>query len=301
MREVLNRGLSRLKTLVSAQVSLMLVAVVTGLTAARDTPFVQDLTDTSAGDMLLGFLTMRLSPPAGGVLRLYVVLLILALCLYPLLTRGRLGLVLAVSLALYAWAQVDPAATGFTDMSGTIGITWAGWQLPFVLALLVGWTWETRGWGRWLRAHPGAAVLVGLAGLFCARELEATWPATTEHMTFGPGRALAAFSFCLAGYGALTAVSRLSERWLSAPATLGARSLDAYVIQAVVCTTLPAYLAFDRASSANLVLAAITLLGCWAWAEARRHAGAPWPTARFLVTAGRLGPQRHLDRRPSGR
>jgi hypothetical protein len=232
-----------------------------------------DLHTTEA--LIFHAVTMTLAPPSGSVLRLYVVLLLLALGAYALLSRDRWKTLLGLSLALYALAQVFPAQTSFRAFDAqTLGASWAGWQLLFFGAMLFGWHWKSMDVPGWLAKCYWATLAASAAVIAAAPALSGSMPALFDKVTFAPGRTIVAFAVVCFLYQLLTAALRVAPSWLYRPVEMiGRRSLDAYIVQASVAVILPSFISYS-ATAAQFIAVAV-LAACWGWAELRDRRGTP--------------------------
>ncbi|WP_129339720.1 OpgC domain-containing protein [Cellulomonas endophytica] len=284
LRSVQVKTARRLGLIYVAQVAITLVALAMVPLARLQHENLPPVEGSGPVEVVARVLGLALAPPVGSVLRLYIVILALAMLAYWLLRRGLPLVVLGGSLALYVVGQVAPQWTSFTANDGvTRGASWAGWQLLFMLTLLVGWHWRqwdvpallrTRRWA-WL----GGSVLVIVA----AEVLGPRLPGLYEKVTLGPGRIVTAFAVVVLLYVLLDVVLAavpLARTLLRPVERIGQRSLDSYIIQAVVIVLLLSFVTFSTSGLVGTALALGILGLCWGWAELRR-----WRSARSVRPA----------------
>lgn len=261
LRAVEVRTLRRLGLLYVAQFAISLLAV---LVVQRDRLVSPDTT----GEVVLGLVTMQIAPSVGNILRMYVVFFCLALPAYWMLSRGRAALLLCCSFALYVLgAFVAPEYTTFTrDLTNAEGYSWAGWQLLFFSALVVGWYWESHDLLGRLQRHAWPVLGIA-AGVLVVTRIGYHWvPSWFDKGTFAPARILVA-------YGAVAFLVVLVELLLArVPRPLfrplestGRRSLDSYLIHAAIGIVAVAGLGLPRGD----LLAFTAFAVCWGWAELR--------------------------------
>lgn len=270
---VLRKTGTRIAVIYVAQMALVLIGVAMLLLGRRRHANIPPTQGRDVAELIVSALTMSLAPPVGSVLRLYVILLLLAMGAYWLLMRGEWGAVLAASFGLYGLGMLVREHTSFVAFDGvTRGANWAMWQLLFISALVLGWQWERikaadilrrRRWWVLLGYPLVFVVLSGVGRRF--------WLA--EKIDFSLPRMLVAYVTLAFLYVAVEQLSRLVPRAVTRPVELiGQRSLDSYIIQACVATVVPSYVAFGPDSTTALLLAVGVLAMCWAWAALRsRH------------------------------
>lgn len=275
----------RLLVLYVAQVVISLAAVATAtllsgweyFLVARlpgDAPFFQQL---------WWALTLRFLPGGGNILVVYLVLMTFAFAVVPLLMRGRWTWVLAASGALYGVSQVAPAWWMYLNAAPDGGPiqNWAAWQVLFIPAMVLGWQWEQWQVRRRLDAAlPRLAAVTVLVGVLLAHGLwieRWLWqaPELLGKVELGPLRALASWLVVACVYAVFGRLLQWMRRdWLRPLVSVGTRSLDAYVIQAVALLAIPTLFAprpWGAVLSTLIVLAIFAT--CWGWAEFRRHRG----------------------------
>jgi hypothetical protein len=224
-------------------------------------------------EIIGGVLSMNIAPPGGDVLRLYVVFLLLATGAYVLLARGRWLLVLATSGGIAVLGYAFPHATSFSLFGGAPSASWAGWQLLFFSALVLGWHWERLNAADWLTRN-GVRVMIGsILIVVGTAALSLFWPHDEllfSKYTFPPGRILTAYAVVAALYVVATWISRLQVFQLLRPLYMaGQRSLDSYAIQSVATTVVVGIIGLHSTSLAAQGAALGVIVLCWAWAEAR--------------------------------
>ncbi|UQE76402.1 OpgC domain-containing protein [Gordonia sp. PP30] len=280
-----HRLAQRLLVLYVAQVTISLAAVAVGLVlSGRD---FRTITNLPAGEPLVQqvwwALTLRFLPGGGSILVVYLVLMTLAFAILPALARGAWAAVLAVSGALYVYSQVAPAWWMYLNSSPDGGPVqnWLAWQVLFVPAMVLGWKWHDWQLPARLDASFGvlAATTVAVGALLYTGlhgpRLLARAPELIGKVDLGPLRALVAWLAVITVYAAFRQVQRRTRRdWLAPLATVGARSLDAYVIQAVALLAIPVLVVFRPWGPGVSTLIVLAVFGaCWGWARFRQRAG----------------------------
>jgi len=229
--------------------------------------------------------TLRINPPASSILALYVVMGAIGMIAVAFLRAGRpLGAV-AVSLGIYACAWRFPAQTTFPERAFVPGyVNWAAWQALFVAALVVGWHWDgarlrrIRRSRRWWAGAAVASVALAAGGHAVVHHRAAAGSALQPVLDglFGNGRlGVGAIGFAFAAvltlYRGAEAALRLTwgARLLAPLTQLGRRSLDCYVLIAVVALAAPAIAGYRPDQGAGQLVAAAALVGCLAWTAAR--------------------------------
>ncbi|MFS0703550.1 OpgC domain-containing protein [Cellulomonas sp. 179-A 9B4 NHS] len=262
----------RIGVIYVAQVSLGLLALAVAAVATTEHRNVHPA-GTSTAEAVWRVLTLQAAPPAGSVLRLYVVLLALAMLAYVLLARGRWVAVLAGSAALYGVGYLVPQVTSFRSYSGELGANWATWQLLLVVALVVGWHWAPARIGERLLARPLLVTAVTGALVAAAWAGERVAPALYDKTMFGPARVLNAFAVVTLLFVVVSRLLEVLPRAAFRPIeVIGTRSLDSYVIQAGVAVVVPSFVVGWTDVALGVALATLAL--CWGWAELRRWR--PW-------------------------
>lgn len=266
----------RARLLYLTHVAAVLLALASGLVVAHSHPL--------DGHALLATLTLQLNPVNVNILSLYVVLLLLAVPATALLRRGRLGWLGVASAALYVVGQVAPVVTTL-PADGPLEFNWAAWQLLFLSALAVGWTWRTHGLQARVQSPRVVAVATGGLVVVVAAGLAATLLDRAEPVAgwvfdkgdAGPGRVLLAWlAFVVLYRCTALATARLPRPLLAPLEVVGRRSLDSFVILTVGTLLVAAVLPVDRSRvvSVAIAVAALVAMGVWAWSRDR------WTAAR---------------------
>lgn len=237
----------------------------------------------SWGDGLLWAVTMRYLPSGGNILLLYMLLLISALALFPLLMRNWWPAVLGASAALYAYSQFhSPDWFYLTSSSAGDPIqNWAAWQFMFVPAVVVGWNW--RRWqvadriARYLPWLIVASVVLWLVLHYGIddgplRKMESEF---ADKVDFAPARALGAWLLIPTVYGMFAQLLKWWHHdWLRPLVMTGTRSLDSYVLQSIALVIVPIHVAHRPWDTTTTTMVALLVFGaCWGWAELRRGLG----------------------------
>lgn len=228
-------------------------------------------------------LTLRYLPSGGNILLMYLILMVIATGAIALLVRGLWPVVAAASVALYVSSQAWPSSWMMIHSAPDwYGVqNWAAWQIVFMLALVVGWQWES--WRIPDRIDVALPVLiaVSLALAFTIQDVirsEGLLPHASfliDKVYLGPVRVVASFLVVTTLYGVFVRVLRWARSDVLRPlVSTGARSLDAYVIQATCLLVIPAVLIERPWSQALAICVALAVYAvCWAWAEARTRFG----------------------------
>jgi hypothetical protein len=303
----LGRVLRRIRMIYVANAAITFLAIVVGtfLSAHTEMPSAHRYGWSMS---LLRVLLVAFNPPA-SVLGLYVFLMLGALGALTLLARRRTGLLLALSVVAYVGARLSHLDTSLAGHGQGGQFHVAGWQLLFVLGMVLGWHWRDRHLGRLLlerRVQVPALVLV--VALTCLAHLVGhgvTSAAVATRLssffdkpTLAPGVLLFAVAILTVGYGAATwAVRSPVDRWLAPVTTIGRHSLDSYVIAMFATIVIPAVLGFRESGLFAQELAVAVLLAAYTWARFRErdrsHRGEvphPAATADCLTAEGSLPP-----------
>ncbi|MFT3899679.1 MAG: OpgC domain-containing protein [Gordonia sp. (in: high G+C Gram-positive bacteria)] len=297
----------RMVVLYLCQGVICVAAVAAGLAGFWDLIKLRPVNDWWEGLGLSALL--RYLPGGGDILLMYLVFMGIAALLLPVLRRGYGWAVLVGSVALYIVAQVLSAHAYSPDWfyiasspgkewiahpnwsdwwtiafgehhskDGKIQ-NWAGWQIMFFPALVLGWYWRRYRIDEWLiRRLPWllAAATVGWFALYFSFKA-GPWhhiePKVGDKTNFRWGRVFSSWIVVLTLYAIFgRIVPHLHKRnWLRPFIMTGARSLDSFVIQALLMIVIPIYVV-DRPFSAPAATAVVLgVFGiCWAWAEFRR-------------------------------
>jgi hypothetical protein len=241
--------------------------------------------DTLGGPLpaALASLSLRFSPHFTSILSLYVVLLLLALVAVVGLRFRRPSLVITGSVLLYVAGYLWPALFTFSVQPGVPGpVNWATWQLLFMVALVVGWHWQSARI-RWALTSRGlfwlaASLVLGLSVLgwritHGARPDWATavFRAFTEG-TLAPGTIVMAFAAVLVGYRVCRRLVRVAWPGVSPIARIGRRSLDCYLILSTAVIVLPSVYAYPPAGivAVGVAFDVLALMFLWCLLRDRR-------------------------------
>ncbi|WP_415678375.1 OpgC domain-containing protein [Tsukamurella hominis] len=226
-------------------------------------------------------ITMRYLPAGGEILVLYFVLMCGALVLIPLLHRNWWAPIVAVSAGLYVWAILAPPSWFLLPNDSPAGATanWAAWQALFVPALVVGWKWQD--WkvdAHIKRPRVLVTLLIGTAAVYVAGRAVTRLAADDvlgAKIDFGPARIVAAWVVLPAVLAVLTVLLQYGwfERVAHPFVMVGTRSLDSYVLQAVLLITIPIVLIQPWGPARATLLTLAVFAACWAWAEFRKWSG----------------------------
>ncbi|ANY23135.1 OpgC domain-containing protein [Gordonia terrae] len=270
----------RIVVLYLCQLVIALVAVAAALAGHRWLTLLLPVDGWADGIRLA--LTMQYLPSGGNILLLYMVLLISAFGLFPLLRRGWWIWVLAASLGLYVFSLIySPGWFYLSAYQAAPHIqNVAGWQIMFVPALVIGWNWST--WkvpefvDRWLVAIVVVALAVALFFHFGIDH--GPWahlePYVADKLDFRPARAIGAYLAIPAVYGLFRLLLKWWHHdWLRPLVMTGTRSLDSYVIQAIALVVVPIHIAHRPWNSVTMdAVALLVFAACWGWAEFRHVA-----------------------------
>ncbi len=192
--------------------------------------------------------TMQYLPSGGNILLLYMVLMVSAFALFPLLQRGWWAWTVAASLALYALSLVWSPGLVLRQRlpGGPPHPERGGWQIMFIPSVVIGWNWSR--WrvpefiDRWLVVIVAVAATVAL--FFHYGVDVGPWahlePAIADKLDFRPARAIGAYLAIPAIYGVFRLLLRWWHHdWLRPLVMTGTRSLDSYVIQAIALVVVP--------------------------------------------------------------
>lgn len=270
LNHVLRKTGTRIAVIYLAQVALVLVGVAMLVLGRLRHANVPPTAGRSTAELVFSALTMSLAPPVGSVLRLYVILLLLAMGAYWLLLRGQWAVVLAASGAVYCIGLLFREHTSFVAFDGvTRGANWAMWQLLSISALVLGWQWERIRAADFLRRQRWW-VLLGYPVVFVVLTVVGRRFWLAEKIDFSLPRMLVAYATLAFLYVAAEQLTAFIPPSVTRPVEMiGRRSLDSYIIQASVATLVPSYVAFGPGSTAAQLLAVGVLGVCWAWAALR--------------------------------
>ncbi|NNG96776.1 succinyl transferase OpgC [Gordonia araii NBRC 100433] len=287
----------RLVVLYLCQLLICLVAVAAGLAGYYDLVKLRPVNDAETGIGLS--LLLRYLPSGGDILLMYLVFLAAAGLMLPLLKRGLGWLVLLGSVALYAYSQINSPAWFFITSSpgrrwigspdwsdwwtiafGGLDIqNWAAWQIMFFPALVLGWYWRRWKVDEWLVRRLPWLLLAATVGWFVLYFSFKAGPwhhieyKVADKVDFRIARVFASWLAVAAIYGTFAwLLAHLRRRnWLRPLIMTGARSLDSYVLQAVLLVAIPIFLVARPWSWWMTGLITVGVFGlCWLWAEFRR-------------------------------
>ena len=235
--------------------------------------------------------TLQLPARHLDVLPMYVVLLVASTGAFALLRRGKLVALATLSCGVYLLALQWPSLTVLSALQESkAGFNWGAWQFPFVIAAIVGWNWEQ--WRLRDTLLTKAALYIS-AGTFVTLSILAqllgrfnltpgtpmrAWASDWfDKYNIGPGRIIFGFAAMVLAYWITT---WLLDRQFLTPVlnfleTLGARSLDSFVILCIAVILIPAAAPYSRAGPWGNVASLIVISLCWGWARFR--ASTHWP------------------------
>lgn len=273
-RAVIAQTLKRARIVYVAQILLSVAGVAAAFWFGwNPDTFPPDLRQMSSPTLILGILTMNIAPPGGDVLRLYVVFLLLAAGVYALLRQRRSVLTFVLSGAVACAGYAFPHETSLSLLGGAPSASWAGWQLLFVSAIILGWHWRRLMVAEWIGAHQWTVLLVG-AGVSAIAAIASLMPADEEWLfskyLFPPGRILVAYAVVAALYVVSSWILRALPPKLLRPVLLiGQRSLDSYIIQAFAGVLIMAALVLRPTSLTAQIAVVLIIVLCWGWAALR--------------------------------
>jgi hypothetical protein len=240
--------------------------------------------------------TLQLPARYLDILPMYVVLLIASTGAFALLRHAKVTALALLSCAVYLLALQWPSLTVLPALQESkAGFNWGAWQFPFVIAAIVGWNWE-----QWrlrdtlltkttLYISAGTfvtlSVLAQLLGRFnlTPRAPMRAWASDWfDKYNIGPGRIIFGVAAMILAYWMTT---WLIDRQFLTPVvsflqTLGARSLDSFVILCLAVIIIPAVAPYSRGGVWGNFVSLIVITLCWAWARFR--ASTRWPTRSGL-------------------
>ena len=239
--------------LYAIHVALVLLSVVAGLLRPSVAWF-PDVEDHGGIARTVGAtLLLRVNPPDIDILSLYVILLLLAVPALVLLAKGRAWLLGVASVALYVGATAAPALFTLPMGDGRSSkFNWGTWQLLFLAAFVVGWSWKRYDLRHRLAGRTAflvaagtwfgvtlLGVLLASAGLVPALQ-PALHQAYYDKTDQGLGRLVLAGAAFVTLYAALTWLStRYRLRALRPVERLGRRSLSAFVVLTLITVLVP--------------------------------------------------------------
>lgn len=290
--------LRRTKVIYIGHLSLVAVALlVVGLDLAPVEGVDRPESATDWAGTVFGALTLTVRPSIASVLSTYVILMLWSLISLALLARGRLLLVLVVSVSLYAVGQVADEQTSIGTEEGAWSL--AAWQAVFVVGVTIGWYWRSHTVQRVL--HDGRALVavavVAIPGIVISVPGLVTWPnavypwlsALTRKATMAPLRFVVSLAVLALIYVMVRRVSQSAPALLRPLQTLGQRSLDCYIILGIAALILPAIGPGWVESTQGSVMAVAVVICCWAWSKVRAARSAKAGlTKRGAATSSRV-------------
>ena len=296
----LRRVLRRLRVIYAANIAITVLALLVGtyLSAHSSMP---DAHRYGWEQSLLRVLLVAVNPTY-SVLGLYVFLMLGALGALSLLAGHRTALLLGLSVTIYVVVRVAHLDTSLPGHGHVVAFHVAGWQLLYVIGMVIGWHWRERRLERVLLQRrlqlPAAVVVVALSCLSHAvghgllgPTASARLTAYFDKATLAPGVLVFALAALSTGYGVATRLLRSpAGRWVEPLSTIGRRSLDSYVIAMVATIVVPAVVPFPGSGWLAQGLAVAVLLAAYLWARLRDRGRTDRTAARPLeaVAAGSL-------------
>ncbi|MFO7689637.1 MAG: OpgC domain-containing protein [Cryobacterium sp.] len=258
------------------QISTVLLAFAAGAVASATfllptLPSWENALPTAARVLLL-----QVNPPYLDILSMYVILLILALGATALLRRGRLLFLVLGVIALYLAAQLYPRV--FTlprDEDSIVSFNWGTWQLLFLAAFVVGWSWKKHDLARRLQSATAVIFAIGLGAVFMGGGVlvlrTADFPGLApgfhnllDKGTLGLGRMVITACVFVVLYWIINRLARGIRRLAVPLEVIGRRSLESYVILTLVQISVPVVLNRTMGESARLAAATLVLMYVWA-------------------------------------
>lgn len=231
------------------------------------------------GEAMWRSLALQYMPAGGDILALYFVLMIGAAGIIELLRRGKWLVIIVGSVLLYIFAQTIAQEWMYIPNYSELGhiANWASWQVLFVPAIAVGWNWQS-----WNVAKNLDRMLIPLIALSFAVAVSSNlvsrsgwFPGVNDMLAdkvdMGVGRVCSAWLLTVAVYALFRRIGRV--RVLRPIESTGARSLDSYVLQAVLLLIVPLLVARPWGEVTATAIAVSVFACAWAWAEARKYLG----------------------------
>lgn len=295
LAEVARKALARAATLYLAAVALI---VGLGLLATVAPGWARPAFDAAPtgglGGLLAAATTFRLQPPIIDILPMYVLFMLLVPALAAALARGLWPVVVAASVATWAFNWLDPYALSAAplDRGGRPYFAFASWQVLFVVTFAAAWHREgfERAWA-WV---PRSGWAIGLGaitlGLLAVAQFDPTlgdwplrsperesWLAATDRSLLGPVRLMAVAALLPLLLMAIRAAYRPLVATLGPLLLpLGRHSLYVYLVHVpivVLWTVVVAPRLGGNAFVATLGQAGVVALLWWL---VRRRAGFAW-------------------------
>lgn len=286
----LRRVLRRVRVIYAANAAITLLALAVGTYLPAHS--VMPSAHRYGWEMSLMRVLVVAVNPAYSVLGLYIFLMLGALGALTLLARRRTGLLVSLSVVVYAVARLAHLDTSLPGHGNVAAFHVAGWQLLYVLGMVVGWHWREPRVKR-VVLHPGLQLpaLVAVVALTClfhvtGRGLLGTVASARlssyfDKPTLAPGVLVFALAALTVGYRVATwALRSPAARWFASVATVGRHSLDAYVIAMFTTIVVPAMVRFPESGWFAQALASAVLVAAYLWARLRDGGRTRRPLAR---------------------
>ena len=236
--------------------------------------------------------TLQLPARYLDILPMYVVLLIASTGAFALLRHAKVTALALLSCGVYLLALQWPSLTVLPALQESqAGFNWGAWQFPFVIAAIVGWNWKQ--WRLRETLLTKAALYIS-AGTFLTLSVLAqilgrfnltpgapmrAWASDWfDKYNIGPGRIIFGLAAMALAYWMTT---WLLDRQFLTPVlgfleTLGARSLDSFVILCIAVILIPAAAPYSRGGLWGNIASLTVIALCWGWSRFR--ASTRWPT-----------------------
>lgn len=280
----------RLGIVYAAQLILVAAAIAVAplrVNDFRDWPHVGEYSGRPS--FVLHALTLQVNPKDLDVLPVYIMIFAMALVALPVLVRFGPWPVAIGTGVVYVLSTVFRSATTLPRGIGddATAFSWGCWQALFFSGFLVGWYWREKGIGPVLlrRTSVLAAAAAGVVVYAGATLVDLTGRPgefLVDHLVDNkhgnaPGRVVLAWLTFVVLYGVITWLLRRGRVALVRQelATLGRRSLDAYVVLGLsvsLSAVVPGYAGPNgRAMALAVSVCLVALL--WAHVRDRRAAG----------------------------
>ena len=290
------RLIDRAELLFIISFGLLTLALIVGQAVERSSGLPQASSFDGWWNSLWLAATLQLPARYLDILPMYVVLLIASTGAFALLRHAKVTALALLSCGVYLLALQWPSLTVLPALQESkAGFNWGAWQFPFVIAAIVGWNWEQ--WRLRDTLLTKAALYIS-AGTFVTLSILAqllgrfnltpdspmrAWASDWfDKYNIGPGRIIFGFAAMVLAYWITT---WLVDRQFLTPVvsfleTLGARSLDSFVILCIAVILIPAALLYSRAGIGGTIASLTVMALCWSWAKFR--ASSRWSTPQGL-------------------